>query len=267
MFSLRRLLLSLLLVTSLSQAAFAGTLYQHSLRLLNQRGAMAAASDFTFVVLGDSRDGDAVFAKGLQLARSFSPLFILHGGDYSRGGGEAETAHFLKLVKENIPEIPLFVVMGNHENREVFTREIGPLHFTLRSKRLGLALVAVDNSDDILTAPELEYLRSQLSASGKNRFVAMHVPPRTERWSWHSFTEGEEELKRILAKERVQGAFFSHVHLFDSATYGGVPAFITGGAGAPLVTMGFPGDPVNHILVVRVKNGKASFRKVPIPGR
>jgi hypothetical protein len=90
----------------------------------------------------------------------------------------------------------------------------------------------------------------------------MHVPPKTGRWSWHTFTEGADDLRAILAKGRVQGAFFSHVHLFDRSEFGGVPAFITGGAGAPLVTTGFPGEPVYHILVVRVKNGKASCRRV-----
>jgi len=92
----------------------------------------------------------------------------------------------------------------------------------------------------------------------------MHIPPKTERWSWHSFTDGAEDLKAIVAKHPLQGLIFSHVHLFDRAEFAGVPALITGGAGAPLLTIGYPGDPVHHIVVVRVKNGKASFEKVTL---
>jgi predicted phosphohydrolase len=92
----------------------------------------------------------------------------------------------------------------------------------------------------------------------------MHVPPKTERWNWHTFTEGADELGRILTEGRVQGALFSHVHLFDRSEFAGIPAIITGGAGAHLVSFGFPGEPVYHILVVRVTNGKATFKMVPI---
>lgn len=38
----------------------------------------------------------------------------------------------------------------------------------------------------------------------------------------------------------------------------------TAGAGAPLVTFGFPGEPVYHIVVVRVKNGTATTEMVKV---
>jgi len=253
------------LVLLLVQVCLGATLYERSSAQFKARAQQTHRDDYTFVVLGDSRDGDAMFKKALALARSFHPLFILHGGDYSESGGDEETRRFLAIVNGIAPEIPLFVVMGNHENRDVFAREIGPFDFTLQSKRLGLTLVAVDNSDYALKPAELDYLRSRLSLATGASFVAMHVPPRTERWSWHTFTEGADDLERLLADGRVQGAFFSHMHLYDRSVFGGVPAIITGGAGAPLVIFGFPGEAVHHILVVRVKNGKASFEKVRIP--
>ena len=254
-----------LFVPFLYQTCYAETLYQRSSALLAVKSLKADPNDYSFVVIGDSRDGEEVFKKVLRLAKQFHPLFIMHGGDYSGGGSEAETNRFLRVLKENVPNLPFFVVMGNHEDRPIFTRRIGPLDFTVESKRLGLTLVAVDNSDTALKRPELEYLRSRLKSAAGSVFVAMHVPPQTEQWDWHTFSEGAGELKTILAQSRVQGAFFSHVHLFARAEYGGVPAIITGGAGAPLYTSGFPGDPVYHILVVRVQNGKASYTKVPLP--
>ena len=258
------IVLVLLLAPLLAQVSYAQTLYERSLPQFTARASKANPGDFTFVVLGDSRDGDRVFKRALELAKSFDPLFILHGGDYSGSGGEGETNGFLQVLKEKVPDIPFFVVMGNHENREVFARRIGPFHFTLQSRRLGLNLVALDNADYVLKRPELEYLRSRLPSRRGGGFVAMHVPPQTERWSWHTFTEGAAELKKILVASHAQGAFFSHVHLFDRSSFGEVPAIISGGAGAPLYTTGV-GDPAYHIVVVRVQNGKASYREVKIP--
>jgi len=262
---LRQCALILILVPALAQFCPGATLYDRSLAQFKAGARGAPPSDYSFVMLGDSRGGDAVFQRALKLARSFHPLFILHGGDYSESGGEEETRRFLSMVNQSVPEIPFFVVMGNHENREVFVRRIGPLDFTLESKRLDLTLVAVDNSDNLLKPAELDYLRSRLPSAGRASFVAMHVPPKTERWNWHTFSEGAAALREILAKGRVQGALFAHVHLYDRSEFGGVPAIITGGAGAPLVWIGFPGDPVHHILVVRVKSGRASFSQVPVP--
>jgi 3',5'-cyclic-AMP phosphodiesterase len=267
MIILRRLILVLLLLACGTGTSFAESLFDRSISLFHAKAAKVPKNDYTFVVLGDSRDGDVVFRRALRLAKSFDPVFILHGGDYSKHGGAGETADFLSLVDETVPDVPLFVVMGNHENRGIFLKEIGPLRFNLKSPRLGLNLVAVDNSNYVLKPEDQEYLDSRLEGGGKGGFVAMHVPPKTWRWSWHTFTDGADELKGILSRNSVQGAFFSHVHLFDKIEYAGVPAFITGGAGAPLVIFGFPGDAEYHILVVRVKDGKATFRKVVVPDK
>ena len=261
---MRQFALVVALVPLFVQPCFAQTMYERSMAQFKAKALKANAKDFTFVVLGDSRDGDPVFKKALRLARSYEPLFILHGGDYSDKGGEGETARFLQLVHENVPDMPLFVVMGNHENRGVFAKQIGPLNFTVESKRLGLTLICLDNSDNALRPEGLEYLRTGLSAAGRAVFVAMHVPPKTKRWSWHTFREGVDDLKAILEKSQVQGVFFSHMHLYDRFEFGGAPAIITGGAGGPLATFAYPGKAVYHIVVVRVKDGKASYSMVPL---
>ena len=256
--------LALLLVPLLSRVCSGQTLYERSIAQLNAKAQKAAPDDYTFVVLGDSRDGDEVFKRALGLARSFDPLFILHGGDYSNKGGEAETARFLSLVNQSVPNIPLFVVIGNHENCSVFMKEIGPYNFTLTSKRLGLNLIALNNANGQLGAPELDLLRRELASASGAPFVAMHIPPKTKRWRGHTFTRGADDLQKILAKSTVQGAFFSHSHVFDRSEFGGVPAFITGGAGAQLAWFSRYGERVHHILVVRVENGMASYRMVPL---
>ncbi len=242
----------------------AASLYERSLEKLQAGIEQVSPADFAFVVLGDSRGNDAIFKKALALAKTYNPLFILHGGDYSDKGSDKETDHFLALVNDGVPDVPFFVVFGNHEKRKVFAEKIGPLNFSLDSARLKLKVIAVDNADYALKIPERNYLGSQLAGKRENTFVAMHVPPKTERWSWHSFSDGAAELKNVLAENGVKVAFYFHVHLYDRDEINGVTSIITAGAGAPLVSFGFPGEWVYHIVLVRVKNGAVTTEMVKV---
>jgi 3',5'-cyclic AMP phosphodiesterase CpdA len=247
-----------------SANAQAATLYERSVEKLQAGIERVSPADYTFVVLGDSRDNDGVFKKALALAKTYNPLFILHGGDYSNKGSDRETDNFLAMVDGIVPEVPFFVVIGNHENRTVFAERIGPFNFTLDSARLKLRVIAVDNENYLLKDPELEYLNRQLAAKRKNTFVAMHIPPRTERWNRHTFSAGAAELENVLAKNAVTLAFYFHVHLYDRDVIKGVPSIITAGAGAPLAVFGLPGEPVYHIVVVRVKDGSVTTEMVKL---
>ena len=263
----RGALMGLLLVLSLILAAVshADTLYQRSTLQLEEKARQAQPDDYCFVVMGDSRSNDAVFKKALRTAAGFNPLFILHGGDYSTEGGEEETANFLTLLQGNVPRIPVFVVLGNHENPKVFAKGIGPGRFTISAPRLGLKLVALDNAHEALHAVDLDYLKKELASAPGATFVAMHVPPETKRWRGHTFTQGAAELEQVIAASpTVRGLFFAHSHLYDQGVFGGAPAFISGGAGAPLVWMSRYGERVNHIVVVRVKKGKVSYQMVQL---
>ena len=242
----------------------AASLYERSLEKFQAGIEHVSPADFTFVVLGDNRGNDGIFKKALALAKSYNPLFILHGGDYSDNGSDKETDHFLALVNDGIPDVPLFVVIGNHERRKVFAEKIGPSNFSLDSARLKLKVIAVDNAGYALKIPERNYLGSQLTAKRENTFVAMHIPPKTERWNWHTFSDGAAELENVLAENGVKVAFYFHIHLYARDEIKGVPSIITAGAGAPLVPLGFPGEPVYHIVLVRVKNGTVTTEMVKV---
>ncbi|WP_236015127.1 metallophosphoesterase family protein [Geomonas anaerohicana] len=232
---------------------------------LEEKARRTQVDDYCFVVMGDSRSNDAIFKLALRTAAGFDPLFILHGGDYSTEGGEEETANFLTMVEKNASGIPVFVVPGNHENPKVFDKAIGPPRFAVSVPRLGLKVVALDNSQGRLESTDLDYLKRQLPSAPGATFVAMHVPPQTKRWRGHTFTKGAAELEQMVAAApTVRGLFFAHSHLFDASVFGGVPAFISGGAGAPLVWMSRYGERVNHILVVRVSKGQVSYQMVQL---
>jgi Icc protein len=244
--------------------AHAASLYERSLEKLQAGIEHVSPADFTFVVLGDSRDNDTIFKKALALAKTYNPLFILHGGDYSNKGNDKETDHFLALINDSVPDVPFFVVIGNHENRKVFAEKIGPFNFSLDSDRLKLRVITVDNANYALKIPERDYLKNQLVAKREHTFVAMHIPPKTSKWNWHTFSDGASELENALAENGVKAAFYFHVHLYDRDEIKGVPSIISAGAGAPLVSFGFPGEPVYHIVVVQVKNGLVTMEMVRI---
>ncbi len=245
----------------------ASTLYDRSVEKFQAKVRKTSPKDFTFVVLGDSRDNDKVFKKSLRLAAQFNPLFILHTGDISFNNSSEDLDNFLEILQQDVPDIPFFVVPGNHEtnyNINLFMQRIGPLNYVLDSFKLNLRVIVINNSNYSLNSYRLDYLRKQLESKRAFTFVAMHIPPKTKRWRWHTFSDGAAELIKILSDNKISLAFFGHIHQFDEDEIKGIKYIITGGAGASLNRFLFPGDPVYHIVVVTIKNENVVYRKLKI---
>jgi len=263
---LRKLLISISAVSLLlffhgNATAAAATLHAESLGSFDKKAAVANPEEWRFVFMGDSRGNDGKFKEALKLAASHNPLFILHGGDIAERGTADELAHFLGTVRSMPGLPPLFIVRGNHEtDAGQFEKVIGPSNFILDSQRLGFRLVAVDNSDYSLKDKEFAFLGKMLDRSRKNQFVTMHIPPKTVRWSRHTFDNGKDRLVGLMAERKVDLGLFAHVHQFDKEEINGVPCIISGGAGAPLIYFGYPGTAEYHIVVVEIKKGKVSYR-------
>ena len=252
----------------LSVQGKASTLYEESLEKFQDNVKQLTGKDFVFVVLGDSRDNDTIYKKALAIAATFNPLFILHTGDVANKGTQKELNHFREMVHTAVPDIPFFVVAGNHEivkgSKNIFKKIIGPLDYILDSAKLNIRIIVLDNADYTLKPQQLDYLRHQLNNTRALNFVAIHIPPKTGRWTWHSFKEGSADFTQILSDKKVPLAFCGHIHQFDEDEIKGVKYIITGGAGAPLNRWFFPGDPVYHIIVVKVKNGTVSYKLVKV---
>lgn len=255
-------------------AGYSSTLYERSLQKLEGNLQTATPDDFMFVVMGDSRDNDEIFKKMLTAAAKLRPLFILHGGDTVFTGREKKFNHFLDIAESTLPDTPIFVVIGNHDltnnvksphGKQIFQEKIGPLNYVLDVKKLGMRIVALDNSLYELTQTQLQYLEEQLTSKRKYKFVIMHIPPESQKWQHnHCFTKGADRLKQIMAEKKVSVAFFSHLHLYAQDEVKGVKYIITGGAAAPLhINVPF-GEHSYHFIVVRVKDGKVSTEIIRI---
>ena len=250
-----------LVTANISISAEATTLYTDSMKALESRIKSADPNGWCFVFLGDNRGNDRKFAEILKRAKEFNPLFILHGGDISERGGAIELSQFLDVVKTVKDLPPLFVVRGNHEtNTILFEKMIGPINFVIDSKKLGLRLVAVDNSDNLLTSRDLTFLSRNLDNKRQNQFVSMHIPPKTDRWPRHSFEKGNSELIHLMTDRHVKIGLFAHIHLFDADMIKNVQYIISGGAGSPLKRFGYSGDVIYHFVIVEITKDKVSYR-------
>jgi Icc-related predicted phosphoesterase len=254
-------IITIMLFSVNSFSASAPRLHEVSLINFEKQAALVKADDWRFVFMGDNRGDDEKFEEILQRAAQFKPLFILHGGDITESGTAEELAHFLKIVQRQKELPPIFIVRGNHEgNVNEFEKQIGPLNYVIDSPRLSFRLVVVDNADYSLKSKELSFLATKLDQSRQNQFVAMHIPPKTERWPKHTFENGKNELVKLMTERKVKMGLFAHIHLFDKDVSNGIPLIISGGAGAALTWFGYTGDAEYHFVVVEIKNGKVSYR-------
>jgi 3',5'-cyclic-AMP phosphodiesterase len=251
--------------------AHSATLYEQSWQKLESRLAGIQKEPYVFVVMGDSRDNDAVFTKCLLAAASYHPLFILHVGDAVSTGSEEQFLHFLSLLQKTIPDMPVFVAAGNHEltngdksenGKALFQKLIGPLDYVLDLPEINARFIVLDNSSYFLTAHQIDYLKTGLRVENSLKFVIMHVPPQTHKWiDDHTFTKGADAFLQTLSGFDVAGVFYGHYHLYDEDSLSGTRHIITGGAGAPHARLYF-GDPSYHFVVVKLSDGKVATEKV-----
>ncbi len=264
------------------------TIYEQSLKLLNQRQKQLDPDNYNIVFMGDSWVGDKsytsneIFRSAMEGAKVYNPLLILHGGDLVFNGEKEFLKFFIDPKNNFVPDLPLFVIAGNHDmDRRVtgnaavanFKALIGPLHYTLNIPDYRFTLIVLDSlyhykySNYGLTDTELKYLRDNLQHSYQNTFVAMHAPPATDTWvpgpgddtyftidSEAFFNEVEGDATAVLV---------SHIHKFDTTEYKNTKLYLSGGGGATLYK-----NAIFHILVITIKknNGKneLSFKVIPI---
>jgi DNA repair exonuclease SbcCD nuclease subunit len=252
-------------------SAQSATLYEQSRQKLESRLAGIQKEPFTFVVMGDNRDNDKVFIKCLLAAARYHPLFILHTGDVVSNGKREQFLHFLGLLQQTLPDMPVFVAAGNHDmmNRDkrdmssdaLFQQLIGPLDYVLDLPGINARFILLNNSEYSLTLNQIDYMKAELSVENSLKFVLMHIPPQTLKWYDHTFTKGADAFLQALSGRNVVRVFYGHCHLYDEDTISGTCHIITGGAGAPLSRLHF-GDASYHFVVVTLSGGKVSTEKV-----
>lgn len=262
-------------VTIRGDIAMPQTLHARSEQLLKERIKLLKPNQhsFRFVFLGDSRGtGNDCFLSGefkrvLKKAAARKPLFIVHGGDTVFSGTRTFLQHFVGVVKKFAPGIPLFCLVGNHDelfigksNLQNFRSTIGKVHWRINIPQFHFRCIALNNvinpgSPSMapiygFTIRELDYLKRQLQTSPRNTLLAMHVQPAAGRWSDKSFdgfpvtTPNNKRFLQLVTqhKAKIKRVLVSHVHAYDeqfikqSSTLQigrGTNYVLSGAAGAP----------------------------------
>ena len=266
------------------------TMYEESLLLLAKKQQELNPQNYNIVYMGDSWVGEKsytsneIFNSAMEEALKHNPLLVVHGGDLVYNGEQSNFDFFINFKNEIAPDLPFFVAVGNHDMDKQLTgdaavanfkEQIGPLHFTLNIPRFNFTLISLDalNNHEYsnygLNESELQYLSDNLLHRYQNTLVAMHVPPRTNRWVPEPgddtyFTLGSNNFFEEV-EDQILAALVSHIHAFKTTKYKHTSLFLSGGGGAALLK-----KEIFHILVINIqtkshgKSSKVSFSVVPI---
>jgi hypothetical protein len=235
--------------------------------------------DYSFIVMGDNRDGDEVFQRILELASLDEPLFMVNTGDIVPRGRWNEYVNFERMV--SILKVPLFISIGNHETYyfnpllshsgyAFFQQIYGPTYYSFNYGRDHF--IILDSAFGGINSKAYDWLQEDLRQSKDSRsiFVFLHYPPfwpyegRPKRGESFLSPEEGEKFSQLMSDFGVDIVFCGHLHAFRETEKGGVRYVITGGAGAPL---GMPPDEGGffHYIRVNVKDSGAQTEVVKIP--
>jgi 3',5'-cyclic AMP phosphodiesterase CpdA len=241
--SARVLFLLLCSACSLSWLRFDLSSHLNSTAVRQIQKNLGDADNFTFAVLGDSRDNPEKFRAILAAAAGHAPAFIMHAGDLTNLGSAREFDETVAILRAC--PVPVVVIPGNHdlvtEKGRFFEAVFGPLDFYFQAG--AFRFICINNADDVLdgsfirlpagdSPSELEGL-----VAGKTpACIVMHLPPATAAIKDHVSLPTTAPLKALLQKHGagIRAILCGHVHGYAAAQLEGVPVIISGGAGAPL---------------------------------
>ncbi|MFA6075430.1 MAG: metallophosphoesterase [Negativicutes bacterium] len=281
------LALLLLFASTASAAAYLPRLYEHSQILFWEKIAKGVDSeDFKFVIAADPHNVYPRFTNLLKAAQADGALFVLLVGDFTVFGEKAEFVQLLNEIYSQVPNLPVFPVIGNHDllNMEMpspesyadkvstpakrkaayanYIRYVGPADYVLDSPELGLKIVSADSATYVIDNPTLQWAREQLTDRQRSTFFATHMPPKWENWEF-SVGKGSAEMIAVIKQTQPDGAFFGHIHTYDHKQIFNVQSFIAGVAGCSNIDWDI-GEPGFGYLMCHVVNGVPNYSRVDL---
>jgi len=213
---------------------------------------------FSFIVFGDSHNG--LFtndASSLKLIWHMNredrfrkaPIdFVVHTGDVSLNGSNWDFQAWKKI--QALIKYPVIAAIGNHDNKELFEKYCGARQFAFLNRNS--YFIVVDNAED---GPDLTWLEERLKEGQKydHTFVIMHKPPCDPyQQEWYNIDNAPwaYNLRKLLAKYRVDTVFAGHKHMFKHQQFDGVDYITTGGGGMLIEIPESEGGYLHYIRVM-----------------
>ncbi len=198
---------------------------------------------FTFVVYGDTQEQDPWFTQldrhklvADYIAQEEDVSFVVHLGDFTYDADNAAGWDvFFEAAREMLANIPLYPVMGNHENNSpVYSEIFGmPQHYQFRSGEARFIVLDTNSRADF--EAQRRWLQDAFSTNAKWNFVFYHHPA----YSADARNYGGWELSRthwedIFAASGVNAVFSGHVHAYERYMARGLNYFVVGTGGGIL---------------------------------
>jgi len=229
--------------------------------------------DFSFAVIGDSKDDKKVFPEILsRINDDPSIAFVIHLGDAVEDPDRQLYQEFLETI-ETFLHKPILLVPGNHDvspaDGGLYERHFGPKQYAFT---IGRARFVIANTEDgplsLLSEPGRRWLRDELDKSGSNRPVLlfMHHPlfdPRGNGLHHCLQPAASGRLLAIFSRYRVDHIFAGHVHGYWKGAWNNIPYTVSGGGGA-MLAVDKPSHGLYHFFKIRIKEGRIDEETVPV---
>jgi predicted phosphodiesterase len=252
-------------------------------RILNQNacGLKDLKNPFTFVVIGDNRSGNDIYAKLVSMIAKDDPAFVMNTGDViMEGGDRSEWDEFATLSKPLT--MPYFLTPGNHEIANKVTEKeykhcaTNPGNDLYYSFTAGNALIVVLDSEETgmhakIAGEQYKWLEDQLKNSDKKfKFVFLHRPLYPAKKlhvvaCMSRYKDKRDRLQALFQEYGVDIVFAGHEHLYHRQEICGVTHVITGGGGAPLYATDAHGG-FHHYVIGTVGEDEAEFKVIDVNG-
>lgn len=222
-----------------------------------------------FLVFADVHINASTMDQLIPLAMQDGPRMAIAVGDSVNKPGEEAFDQFFDLVRPLAHSVPLWTVIGNHENNNPAYYDAvvlpgaapsGPgmepeLYYAFRFGNVFAAVLHLADFviSDIVQAdtPEVTWLKEMLESDEAEtatwRLLFIHEPPFCLGWGHCEGYHGEEALRRVLvplaADMGVAAIFSGHMHGYERYEDMGVTLVVSGGAGGDLDGPCPPPDP------------------------
>ncbi|MDI6803316.1 MAG: metallophosphoesterase family protein [Bacteroidota bacterium] len=203
---------------------------------------------FSFVVLGDTRDGHEVHNNLVNRIILHQPNFVVHTGDFvMKGNIQSDWDKFFEINNQLMKFIPYYPVLGNHEDND----ERYYNYFALPDKENYYSFTWGNSNFIVLDSnhpfngreDQKEYLSDVLanSTDKKFTFIFYHHPPYS---SVDKRKQSREEFRNqfidVFKPFSPDIIFNGHDHNYQRYLVDSINYVVAGGGGAPLYEIDNP---------------------------
>lgn len=230
----------------------------------------SSAFALCFAVLGDNRNGDAVFTDIIDRINSDKEIeFAINTGDFTSKGTEREYRHYYDMAKKC--RVAFYDTMGNHDigradsGVKKFKSKYGNTYHCF--DRSGIRFIFLDNSKSKgMGGRQMAWLKNKVKYKG-SIFVFLHKPLFDPSGTFPKYIMDNDrekaQLLKLFERSKVKCVFAGHIHGYARGELDGVEEIVTAGAGAPLYLPRFNGG-FNHYVKVRADNDNVSYEVVKL---